>query len=189
VAVVSVFPAYLSGPAGLTTAAAGGATSAVAAASLPANATAALLLRRGVPPGLLTSAMLACPLLAFAAFASSAPVGVRIAAAGLLVFAVGLAASAAYASLPAVAGHEGAVPLVNGIMVQAGCIGALVGPPLFTAVTGLRHWYLAGYLAIPAAVISAAAMTAAATGGRWRPAGPPHSAAVRPGATGAEGDR
>jgi MFS family permease len=189
VAVVSVYPAYLSGPAGLTAAAAGGATSAVAAASLPANAAAALLLRRGVPPGLLTSAMLACPLLAFAGFASSAPVAVRIGAASLLVFAVGLAASAAYASLPAVAGRAGAVPLVNGIMVQAGCIGALVGPPLFTAVTGLRHWYLIGYLAIPAAVVSAAAMTAAATGRRWRPAGLPRSAAGRPGVTGAEGER
>jgi hypothetical protein len=189
VAVVSVYPAYLSGPAGLTAAAAGGATSAVAAASLPANAAAALLLRRGVPPGLLTSAMLACPLLAFAGFASSAPVAVRIGAAGLLVFAVGLAASAAYASLPAVAGRAGAVPLVNGIMVQAGCIGALVGPPLFTAVTGLRHWHLIGYLAIPAAVISAAAMTAAATGRRWRPAGLPRPAAGRPGVTGPEGER
>jgi hypothetical protein len=58
-------------------------------------------------------------------------------------FAVGLAASAAYTGLAALARHDGAVPLVNGIMVQAGCIGALVGPPLFAAVTGLRHWHLA----------------------------------------------
>jgi hypothetical protein len=64
--------------------------------------------------------------LAFAAFsgAASPPARLEVAAAR---FAVGLAASATYTSLPALARHDGAVPLVNGIMVQAGCIGALVG--------------------------------------------------------------
>ena len=56
--------------------------------------------------------------------ASSLPAAVIVGAGAALVFAIGLAASAAYASLPAVARSDAALPLVNGILVQVGSAGA-----------------------------------------------------------------
>ena len=74
---------------------------------------------------------------------------------------------AAYASLPMVIRAMDDLSVANGILVQLGSAGALVGPPVFAAITGLRHWHLIAYLVMPAAIISAAAM-AAATRGRSR---------------------
>jgi MFS family permease len=161
VAILSLLPVYLSSHLSLSAAAAGVATSAAAAASIPGNACAAVLLRRGVRPGVLTTSMLLCPVLAFVAFADRASLLITIGAAMALIFAVGVSASAAYASLPAVAGLPEALPLANGILVQFGSAGALIGPPIFAACTGLSHWILVGYLSIPVAVVSTVAMTLA----------------------------
>jgi hypothetical protein len=168
VGMVSLYPAFLTSRLSMSAAAAGAATSVVAAASIPANAVAAVLLRRGVRPSTLAGAMLACPPLAFAALAGGLPAAVIVGAGAALVFAIGLAASAAYASLPAVARSDAALPLVNGILVQVGSAGGLVGPPLFAAVTGLRHWDLIAYLTIPVAIGSAAAMVSATLAIRTR---------------------
>ncbi len=161
VAILSLLPVYLSTQAGLPVAAAGAATAAAAAASIPGNACAAGLLRRGARPGLLVGSMLACPALAAVTFGGDVPLPGSIGAAAAFIFAVGIAASAAYASLPKVIRVMDDLPLANGILVQLGSAGALVGPPIFAAVTGLRHWHLVIYLVIPAAVVSAAAMSAA----------------------------
>ena len=170
VAIVALLPSYLSTQLGLPTAAAGAATAAAAAASIPGNACAAVLLRRGVRPGLLACSMLACPALAAAAFAGAVPLPASIGAAAALVFVVGIAASAAYASLPKVTRLIDDLPLANGILVQFGSAGALIGPPIFTAITGLRHWDLMGYVVTPAAIVSAAAMAAATLAHRHRAA-------------------
>ncbi len=161
VAIVSLLPAYLSTRLGLSAAAAGAATAATAAASIPGNGCAAVLLRRGVRPGLLPWAMLACPALAAVTFAGAVPLPASIGAAAAFIFAVGIAASAAYASLPKVTRLMHDLPLANGILVQFGSAGALVGPPTFAAITGLRHWHLIICLVTPAAILSAAAMAAA----------------------------
>jgi MFS family permease len=170
VAIVSLLPAYLSQQ-GLPMAAAGAATAAAVAASIPGNACAAVLLRRGVRPGLLACSMLACPALAAVTFAGAVPLPVSIAAAAALIFAVGIAASAAYASLPKVTQLIDDLPLANGILVQFGSAGALVGPPIFAAITGLRHWHLIAYLVTPAAIASATAMAAATLTHRYRAGG------------------
>ena len=73
VAIVSLLPSYLSIQMDMSVTAAGGTTAGVAAASIPGNAAAAILLRRGVRPGLLACSMLACPALAAAAFAAATP--------------------------------------------------------------------------------------------------------------------
>ena len=160
VAILSLLPTYLI-QRGLSAAAAGAATAAAAAASIPGNACAAALLRRGARPGLLTCSMLACPALAAAAFAHAVPLPAAVGGAAALIFAVGIAASAAYASLPEVTRSQYDLPLANGIMIQLGSVGALIGPPVFAAVTGLRHWQLIAYLAIPAVIVGAAAMASA----------------------------
>ena len=160
VAILSLLPTYLI-QRGLSAAAAGGATAAAAAASIPGNACAAALLRRGARPGLLTCSMLACPALAAVAFADAVPLPAAVGGAAALIFAVGIAASAAYASLPEVTRSQQDLPLANGILIQLGSVGALVGPPVFAAVTGLRHWELIAYLAVPAAIVGAAAMASA----------------------------
>jgi hypothetical protein len=167
VAVVALLPSYLSTRLGLSAAAAGAATAAAAAASIPGNACAAVLLRRGVRPGLLACSMLACPALAAVTFAAVIPVPASIGAAAALIFAVGIAASAAYASLPKVTQLIADLPWANGILVQFGSGGALIGPPIFAAITGLRHWDLMSYLITPAAIVSAAAMAAATLAHRY----------------------
>ncbi len=127
-----------------------------------------MLLRRGVRPGLLAWSMLACPALAAVTFAGAVPPPASIGAAAALIFAVGIAASAAYASLLKVTQLMHDLPFANGILVQLGSAGALAGPPIFAAVTGLRHWHLIAYLVIPAAIVSAAAMAAATLAHRCR---------------------
>jgi MFS family permease len=168
VAIVSLLPAYLSTRLGPPAAAAGAATAAAVAASIPGNACAAVLLRRGVRPGLLACSMLACPALAAVTFAGAVPLPASIGAAAAFIFAVGIAASAAYASLPQVTPLMHDLPLANGILVQLGSAGALAGPPIFAAITSLRHWHLIAYLVTPAAIISAAAMAAATLAPRCR---------------------
>jgi len=160
VAILSLLPTYLI-QRGLPPAAAGAATAAAAAASIPGSACAAGLLRRGTRPGVLTCSMLACPALAAVTFARSVPLAAAVGGAAALVFAVGIAASAAYASLPEVTRSRHDLPLANGILIQLGSVGALIGPPVFAAVTGLRQWQLIAYLAIPAAIAGAAAMASA----------------------------
>jgi MFS family permease len=168
VAILSLLPTYLI-QRGLPSATAGAATAAAAAASIPGNACAAALLRRGVRPGVLTCSTLACPALAAVTFARAVPLPAAGGSAAVLIFAVGIAASAAYASLPEVTRSRHDLPLANGILIQLGSVGALIGPPVFAAVTGLRHWELIAYLAVPAAIVGVAAM-AAATLARFRPA-------------------
>ena len=168
VAIWALLPSYLSTRLGLPAVAAGAATAVAAAASIPGNACAAVLLRRGVPPGLLACSMLVCPALAAVTFAGAVPLPASIGAAAALIFAVGIAASAAYASLPKVTELTHDLPVANGILVQLGSAGALAGPPIFAAITGLRHWHLAGYLTAPAAIVSAATMAAATLARRYR---------------------
>lgn len=168
VAIVSLLPSYLSTQRGLPAAAAGAATAAAVAASIPGNACAAVLLRRAVRPGVLACSMLVCPPLAAAAFAGAVPLPASVGAAAVLIFAVGIAASAAYASLPKVTRLIDDLPLANGILVQLGSVGALIGPPIFAAITGLRQWQLIGYLVTPAAIVSAAAMARATLTHRYR---------------------
>ena len=161
VAIVSLLPSYLSTQMGMSVTAAGATTAVVAAASIPGNACAAILLRRGVRPGLLACSMLACPALAAVAFAAAIPLTARVGAAAALIFAVGIAASGAYASLPRVTRLIDDLPVANGVMIQLGSLGALTGPPILAAITGLRHWQLTGYFVTPAAVVSAVAMAGA----------------------------
>ena len=105
--------------------------------------------------------MLACPALAAVTFARAVPLPAAVGGAAALIFAVGIAASAAYASLPEVTRSQHDLPLANGILIQLGSVGALIGPPVFAAVTGLRHWELIAYLAVPAAIVGAATMAGA----------------------------
>ena len=109
-------------------------------------------------------------LLAAVTFARAVPLPAAVGGAAALIFAVGIAASAAYASLPEVTRSQHDLPLANGILIQLGSVGALIGPPVFAAVTGLRHWELIAYLAIPAAIVGAAAMASATLAHRYRQA-------------------
>jgi MFS family permease len=107
------------------------------------------------------------------AFAHAVPLPAAVGGAAALIFAVGIAASAAYASLPEVTRSRQDLPLANGILIQFGSVGALVGPPVFAAVTGLRHWELIAYLAVPAAIVGAATMASATLAHRHRQADGP----------------
>jgi MFS family permease len=190
VAVLSVFPEYLHSELGMSTTAAGVATSVAAVASVPGNVCAGVLLRHGVRAQVLVSAGLLSAALAALTFSMTISVGVTIAGAVLLLFTVGVAVAAAYGSLPLVVRHTDDLPLANGILVQLGSVGTLIGPPVFATVTGLQRWHLVPYLVLLSAGVGVLLVIRAISAGRaqMRPqpsprtpdsATPTHAPAVR----------
>lgn len=151
VAVLSMLPEYLRSELGMSTARAGVTTSVAAVAGIPGTVLAGVLLRRGVRAQVLTSAGLLSAAPTALTFGLKPPVGVTIGAAVLLLFTVGVAVAAAYGSLPMVVRSPADLPLANGILVQLGSAGTLIGPPVFATVTGLQRWYLIPYLVLLAA--------------------------------------
>lgn len=148
VAALSMFPEYLHSARGMSTAGAGVVTSVAAVSGVPGTVCAGVLLRRGVRAQVLVLAGLSSAALAALTFTPAIPMGVTIAGAVLLLFTVGIAVAAAYASLPLVVRHTDDLPLANGILVQLGSAGTLIGPPMFASVTGLQRWHLVPYLVL-----------------------------------------
>jgi MFS family permease len=153
VAVLSMLPEYLHSELGMSTARAGVITSVAAVASVPGTVCAGVLLRYGMRAQVLASAGLLSPVLAVLTFSLTVPVGVTITGAVLLLFTVGVAVAATYGSLPLVVRSPDDLPLANGILVQLGSAGTLIGPPVFAAVTGLQRWYLMPCLVLLAASV------------------------------------
>jgi MFS family permease len=140
VSVVSLLPTYLRTEEQLAAGAAGGLTSVVAAASILGSVCAGWLLHRGISPVALAAAALLCPVFTAVTFLPQVSLPARIAAAVLLMFAGGVAVAAGYGALPHVAPDTDRLALGNGLLIQFGSIGTLLGPPVFAAATGLRHW-------------------------------------------------
>lgn len=168
VAVLSVLPEYLRSELGMSTAGAGAITSVAAVASVPGTVCAGALLRWGVRAQVLVSAGLLSAPLAALIFVPTIPVGVTVAGAVLLLFTVGVAVASAYGSLPLVVRHTDDLPLANGILVQLGSAGTLIGPPVFAAVTGLRRWHLVPYLVLLAAGVGVLLVVGAVSVARTR---------------------
>ncbi|SED08569.1 Major Facilitator Superfamily protein [Amycolatopsis tolypomycina] len=177
VAVLSLFPLYLSSRFSLPPGTAGALTSAVAVASVPGSLLAGALLRRGATPRAVGAAALSCPVFAGLVFGGALPPGGAVALAVLLLFAAGIGVGAAYGALPSVVVRADALPAANGVLVQLGSAGTLLAPPLFAAVTGLAQWERAAFLVLPAAV-AGFALLARATARRPRGAGHPEHAEI-----------
>lgn len=163
VAVASLLPDYLSGSQHRSTSSAGWLTSIVAISSVPGSVLGGLLLRRRIAEYRISCAVLLCPVFALITFTLPVHLTERVIAAGLLSCAGGLGVAAAYGSLPRlVPARE--LPLANGMLVQLGSLGTLLAPPIFSAVTDLRRWFLmAPMLAGPAVLGPVLLMLATST--------------------------
>ncbi len=168
VAVLSVLPEYLHTELGMSTAGAGVVTSVAAVGSVPGTVCAGVLLRRGVRAQVLVSSGLLSAALAVLTFSPAIPMGVAIAAAVLLLFTIGIAVAAAYGSLPLVVRDTDDLPLANGILVQLGSAGTLVGPPIFASVTGLQRWHLVPLLVLLTSSVGVFLVIRAISAGRTR---------------------
>ena len=115
VAIVSLLPSYLSTQMDMSTTAAGATTAGVAAASIR-YAAAAILLPRGVRPGLLACSMLRARRCS-RGLRRRDSLPARVGAAAALIFvAIGIAASGAYASSPRVTRLIDDLPVANGVI-------------------------------------------------------------------------
>lgn len=146
VSVLSLLPTYLRTEDHLTAGAAGALTSVVASASILGSVCAGWLLHRGIRPVTLAAAALLCPVLTAMAFLPQLGLPARTAAAAMVLFAGGVAVAAGYGALPHVAPETDRLALGNGLLIQFGSIGTLLGPPVFAAATGLRHWSVSIWL-------------------------------------------
>jgi MFS family permease len=166
VAVLSVLPEYLHSTRGMSTAGAGVITSIAAVTGVPGTVFAGVLLRRGVRAQVLVTAGLLSAVPTALTFTLRVPLGVAIGGAVLLLFIVGVAVAAAYGSLPLVVRTTDDLPPANGILVQLGSAGTLIGPPVFATVTGLQRWYLVPYLVLLASSVGVVLVIRAVSVGR-----------------------
>lgn len=163
VAVVSLLPAYLRVRDQLSVGAAGALTSVVAGASILGSAGTSWLLQRGVRPATLVLTALLCPVCTAVTFLPQVSLPGRMAAAIAVLFLGGVAVAAGYGALAHVAPDQHRLAVGNGLLVQFGSIGTLVGPPIFAAVTALQHWFLSTWL-VAASSITGVVLLSHATG-------------------------
>ncbi len=160
VAVAALLPSFLSGSQHQSTSTAGWLTSAVALSSVPGSVLGGVLLRRGVAEPRIGCAVLLCPVFALITFTLRLPLAERVVSAGLLCFAGGLGVAAAYGSLPRLV-PAAELALANGMLVQLGSLGTLLAPPIFSAATDLRRWFLIAPMMTAPAVLGLVLLTLA----------------------------
>ncbi|KAB8194273.1 MFS transporter [Nonomuraea phyllanthi] len=156
VCVVTVLPAFLTTELRLPGSTAGLLAAVVAAASVPGSLAAGAALRAGTAPGrLIGAALLMVPAGAGTFLPVPAPAPVAAALVALCAAAVlglnGLAVSAVFAALPAVAGARTAWAI--GAVTQAGSLGTFLGPPLYVRLADTGSWSTA--FAVTAALVAA----------------------------------
>lgn len=143
VSVVTVLPAYLAAGRGLPGSRASLLTGLVPAASVLGSLAAGAALRAGVRPvRLIAAALLMVPLTA--GIFLEMPVTMVVTCAAALLAVNGLAVSAVFAALPAVAGDR--VAWGVGAVTQLGSLGTLLGPPVYVWVVEVSGWSAAGVL-------------------------------------------
>ncbi|HEX4814579.1 MAG TPA: MFS transporter [Nonomuraea sp.] len=152
VSVVTVLPAYLAAEAGLSSTRSSLLTAVVSAASVLGSLAAGAALRSGARPArLVAAALLMAPLSAGTFTLMPTPVAVVAGCAAAVLVLNGLAVSALFAALPAVAGDRIAVAVAA--LTQAGSLDTLLGPPLYAKAVDTMGWGAA--VAVTAAIAGA----------------------------------
>ncbi|WP_170223173.1 MFS transporter [Nonomuraea turkmeniaca] len=150
VSVVTILPAYLTAESGLSDTSSSLLTAVVSAGSVLGSLAAGAGLRGGARPArLIAAALLMAPL--SAGIFTPMPVAVVAVCAAAVLVLNGLAVSALFAALPAVAGDRVAVAVAA--LTQAGSLGTLLGPPLYAGAVETMGWGAA--IAVSAAISSA----------------------------------
>ena len=137
----AVEPSYLAEARGMAIDQASRISALTTLAAIPGALTAGWLIRRGVSPVRLAWVGLIAPaLLSVAVFIPAVPIApVVIATVGAL-FLGGLVPAAVYALIPRVAPDPTHFAPVNGLLMQLGSLGTLIGPPLFGGWANLLGW-------------------------------------------------
>ncbi|HEY1723454.1 MAG TPA: MFS transporter [Magnetospirillaceae bacterium] len=151
-----VEPAYLAEARGMSVGAAGRTIALTTMLAIPGSLIAGALVRKGVAPIRLAWIGLSAPaLLSILIFAPALSTPVAIAASALAMITGALIPAAVYAMIPRIEPDPKRFAPINGLLMQIGSGGTLIGPPIFAAWTDGLGWALAPVLLI---LISAAAM-------------------------------
>lgn len=160
-AVAGFLPSHLVAERGLTIQAAGVAAGLITAAGALGSIAAGWGIRRGIPLRAMAIAGLVVPAVAaIPVFVADVPLPLALVAA-TLVFAVGgLVPAAVFASVPDIAGGGATVGRINGLLVQSGSLGSLLGPPLFGAAVTQLGWTLSPVVIVAVAAAGVASLLA-----------------------------
>lgn len=129
-------------------------TAAVSLCSVPGGVLAGLLMSRAKKPDKLAAAALLMPLSGAMVFAATGWWAVSVGA-GVLMAANGLTVAVMYATMPTLARTRGELSWGYGLLVQAGSLGTLLGPPLLGYAVARAGWSTGGVLV---AIITAAGL-------------------------------
>ncbi|MEU4569765.1 MFS transporter [Micromonospora sp. NPDC023956] len=140
VAVLTLLPTFLSTDTGLGSSTAGLAVALVSLVSVPGGILAGWLLRRlaGIP--VLGPLALTMPVLALGIFSGARSPALAIGAAAGLLFVNGILVAVAFATVPQVVDGADQLGMGNGLLVQLGSCGSLLGPPLFAGTVDRFGW-------------------------------------------------
>lgn len=128
----------------------------VIVANAPGNWLGGWLSARGIAPSVLVLASgMVMGVTGWAAFAADVAPMQRMALCVVFSFVGGVLPASIYASLPAVAARRQNFGSVNGLMVQASNLGALLGPPLLAGLVGVSGWHGVATAYLATAALSA----------------------------------
>ena len=151
-----VEPAYLAEARGMSIDAAGRTIALTTLLAIPGSLIAGALVRKGVAPINLAWVGLAAPaLLSILIFTPAISNPVAIAASALAMITGALIPASVYSMIPRIEPDPKRFAPINGLLMQIGSTGTLIGPPIFTAWTDALGWVLAPVLLI---LISVAAL-------------------------------
>ncbi|WP_283134700.1 CynX/NimT family MFS transporter [Rhizohabitans arisaemae] len=166
VSVLALLPG-LGADQGVGPAAGGTVTAVVSLASVPGGLLAGGLMAKGGRPRSLAMTALVMPVAALAVFSANAWWAVTTGAAVLLV-ANGLVLAVMYATVPLLADSPGRLRQGYGLLVQAGSVGTVLGPPAFGLAVTQVGWLAGIWLVTVVTVLGLGLFLAAA---RRRPDG------------------
>jgi MFS family permease len=149
----AVEPTYLVEARGMALAAAGRVSALTTLAAIPGALIAGGLIRRGVPAVRLAWVGLIAPAaLSVLVFVPAVPLAPVIIATILALFLGGLVPAAVYAMIPRIAPDPIHFAPINGLLMQIGSLGTLIGPPLYGAWANRLGWGSSPILLIALAV-------------------------------------
>lgn len=144
VAVVAYLPGLLA-VRGVSHAVAGSLTAAASLASAPGAILAGWLMARMERPALLAAVALLMPAAGIAAFVATIS-WIAVLGAGVLMAANGFSLAVMYAMTAALARSSAELPRAYSLLVQAGSVGTLLGPPLIGYAVARSGWAFASVL-------------------------------------------
>jgi MFS family permease len=158
----AIEPTYLAEIRGVALDQAGRVSALTTLAAIPGAFLAGWLIHRGVTPMRLAWIGLLVPaLLSALVFLSALPIAPVVMTTALALFVGALVPAATYAMIPKIAPDPLHFAPINGMLMQIGSFGTLVGPPVFGAWTDALGWGAAPVLLIALAAVAIACLAGA----------------------------